>query len=42
MRYRPNIYYKVGDVANMAGFFASDLSAFVNGQYLLVNGGATQ
>ena len=30
----------VDDVANLAEFFASDLSAFVNGQHLLVNGGA--
>ena len=29
------------DVANAAEFFASDLSSFVNGQHLLVNGGAT-
>ena len=29
------------DVANVAEFFASDLSSFVNGQHLLVNGGAT-
>jgi 3-oxoacyl-[acyl-carrier protein] reductase len=33
---------EVEDVANIAEFFASDLSSFVNGQYLLVNGGATQ
>lgn len=32
---------EVEDVANVAEFFASDLSAFVNGQHLLVNGGAT-
>jgi 3-oxoacyl-[acyl-carrier protein] reductase len=31
----------VDDVANAAEFFASDLSSFVNGQHLLVNGGAT-
>jgi 3-oxoacyl-[acyl-carrier protein] reductase len=31
----------VEDVANVAEFFASDLSSFVNGQHLLVNGGAT-
>ncbi|WP_232073880.1 SDR family oxidoreductase [Spirosoma aureum] len=31
----------VDDVANVAGFFASDLSSFMNGQHLLVNGGAT-
>jgi 3-oxoacyl-[acyl-carrier protein] reductase len=31
----------VDDVANVAEFFASDLSSFVNGQHLLVNGGAT-
>lgn len=31
----------VEDVANAAEFFASDLSSFVNGQHLLVNGGAT-
>jgi 3-oxoacyl-[acyl-carrier protein] reductase len=29
------------DVANAAEFFASDLSSFINGQHLLVNGGAT-
>ena len=29
-------------VANAAEFFASDLSSFVNGQHLLVNGGANQ
>ncbi|WP_422082139.1 SDR family oxidoreductase [Ulvibacterium sp.] len=33
---------EVEDVANLAEFFASDLSSFVNGQHLLVNGGATQ
>ncbi|WP_282086725.1 SDR family oxidoreductase [Aquimarina algiphila] len=33
---------KVEDVANLAEFFASDLSSFVNGQHLLVNGGANQ
>lgn len=32
----------VEDVANIAEFFASDLSSFVSGQHLLVNGGATQ
>lgn len=32
----------VEDVANIAEFFASDLFSFVNGQHLLVNGGATQ
>lgn len=32
---------EVDDVANVAEFFASDLSSFVNGQHLLVNGGAT-
>jgi len=31
----------VEDVANAAEFFASELSSFVNGQHLLVNGGAT-
>ncbi|WP_375436578.1 SDR family oxidoreductase [uncultured Hymenobacter sp.] len=30
----------VDDVANLAEFFASDLASFVNGQHLLVNGGA--
>ena len=30
------------DVANVAEFFASELSSFVNGQHLLVNGGANQ
>ncbi len=33
---------EVEDVANVAEFFASDLSSFVNGQHLLVNGGAIQ
>ena len=33
---------EVEDVANLAEFYASDLSSFVNGQHLLVNGGATQ
>lgn len=33
---------EVEDVANVAEFFASDLSGFVNGQSLLVNGGANQ
>jgi 3-oxoacyl-[acyl-carrier protein] reductase len=32
---------EVEDVANAAEFFASDLASFVNGQHLLVNGGAT-
>jgi 3-oxoacyl-[acyl-carrier protein] reductase len=32
---------EVEDVANAAEFFASDLSSFINGQHLLVNGGAT-
>ncbi|MBF4514779.1 SDR family oxidoreductase [Flavobacterium sp. ANB] len=32
---------EVEDVANVAEFFASDLASFVNGQHLLVNGGAT-
>ncbi|RZJ89665.1 MAG: SDR family oxidoreductase [Chryseobacterium sp.] len=32
---------EVSDVANVAEFFASDLSSFVNGQHLLVNGGAS-
>ncbi|QNL52311.1 SDR family oxidoreductase [Olivibacter sp. SDN3] len=32
---------EVEDVANIAEFFASDLSSFVNGQHLLVNGGST-
>jgi 3-oxoacyl-[acyl-carrier protein] reductase len=31
----------VEDVANATEFFASELSSFVNGQHLLVNGGAT-
>ena len=31
---------EVEDVANVAEFFASDLSSFINGQHLLVNGGA--
>jgi len=31
---------EVEDVANVAEFFASDLSSFVNGQHLVVNGGA--
>lgn len=31
---------RVEDVANVAEFFASDLSAFVSGQHLLVSGGA--
>jgi 3-oxoacyl-[acyl-carrier protein] reductase len=30
----------VEDVANVAEFFASDLSAFVSGQHLLISGGA--
>jgi 3-oxoacyl-[acyl-carrier protein] reductase len=33
---------EVEDVANVAEFFASDLASFVNGQHLLVNGGANQ
>lgn len=33
---------EVEDVANIAEFFASDLSSFVTGQHLLVNGGANQ
>ncbi|GAA0542843.1 SDR family oxidoreductase [Chitinophaga japonensis] len=33
---------EVQDVANIAEFFASDLSSFVSGQHLLVNGGANQ
>jgi len=33
---------EVEDVANAAEFFASDLSSFVNGQHLLINGGANQ
>jgi 3-oxoacyl-[acyl-carrier protein] reductase len=32
----------VEDVANAAEFFASDLSSFISGQHLLVNGGASQ
>ncbi|WP_157262301.1 SDR family oxidoreductase [Pedobacter sp. PACM 27299] len=32
---------EVEDVANVAEFFASDLSSFVNDQHLLVNAGAT-
>jgi len=32
---------EVADVANLAEFFASDLSSFVSDQHLLVNGGAT-
>jgi 3-oxoacyl-[acyl-carrier protein] reductase len=32
---------EVEDVANVAEFFASDLSSFVSGQHLLVNGAAT-
>ena len=32
---------EVEDVANAAEFFASDLSSFVSGQHMLVNGGAT-
>jgi 3-oxoacyl-[acyl-carrier protein] reductase len=32
---------EVEDVANVAEFFASDLSSFVSGQHLLVNGGVT-
>lgn len=32
---------EVEDVANIAEFFASDLSSFVSGQHLLVNGAAT-
>ncbi|TKC65680.1 SDR family oxidoreductase [Pedobacter hiemivivus] len=32
---------EVEDVANAAEFFASDLSSFISGQHLLVNGGAT-
>jgi 3-oxoacyl-[acyl-carrier protein] reductase len=31
---------EVEEVANVAEFFASDLSSFVIGQHLLVNGGA--
>ena len=33
---------EVEDVANAAEFFAGNLSSFVTGQHLLVNGGATQ
>ena len=33
---------EVEDVANAAEFFATDLSSFVSGQHLLVNGAATQ
>ncbi len=33
---------EVEDVANAAEFFASNLSSFVSGQHLLVNGGANQ
>jgi len=33
---------EIEDVANVAEFLASDLSSFVNGQHVLVNGGATQ
>ena len=33
---------EVEDVANVAEFFATDLSSFVSGQHLLVNGAATQ
>jgi len=33
---------EVEDVANAAEFFASDLSSFISGQHLLVNGGANQ
>lgn len=33
---------EVNDVANVAEFFASDMASFVNGQHLLVNGGANQ
>ncbi|MDD7887993.1 SDR family oxidoreductase [Flavivirga sp. 57AJ16] len=33
---------EIEDVANVAEFFASDMSSFVNGQHLLLNGGATQ
>lgn len=33
---------EIEDVANIAEFFASDLSSFVSGQHLLVNGGANQ
>ena len=41
MSYRPNVCYKVEGVASIAGFFANGLSSFVNGQHLLVNGGAS-
>jgi 3-oxoacyl-[acyl-carrier protein] reductase len=33
---------EVEDIANVAEFFASELSSFVNGQHLIVNGGANQ
>lgn len=33
---------KVEDIANAAEFLASDLSSFVSGQHLIVNGGAKQ
>lgn len=33
---------EVEDVANAAEFFASELSSFISGQHLLINGGATQ
>jgi 3-oxoacyl-[acyl-carrier protein] reductase len=33
---------EVEDVANAAEFFAGDLSSFITGQHLLVNGGANQ
>lgn len=33
---------EVEDIANIAEFFAGELSSFVSGQHLLVNGGATQ
>jgi len=33
---------EVEDVANAAEFFANDLSSFISGQHLLVNGGANQ
>ncbi len=35
-------FSEVEDIANLAEFFASDLSSFVSGQHLLVNGGADQ